>query len=92
MYGTIRTAWKIEGDESFILNVTVPGNTKAGVYLSKPTGTSHKWAIREESGICWKNSAFVAGVSGITGAIDDGDYIVVNSGSGVFRFETGIFR
>lgn len=37
LYGTIISEWKKEGD-AFILNVTIPANTKATIYLPGAAG------------------------------------------------------
>jgi alpha-L-rhamnosidase len=92
MYGTISTDWKKEDGGRFTLNVNVPGNTTAELYLPKPEEADSKWAIHEQAGICWKSGTFVAGVPGIIGAKEDGDFIVLHVGCGEYRFEAGIVR
>ncbi|VGO13280.1 hypothetical protein PDESU_01836 [Pontiella desulfatans] len=91
MYGTIRTAWKKEKDGRFTLNVTVPGNTTADIYLPKPECANRKWAIHEGLGVCWKNGVYVDGVPGITGANEEDYFVIVHVGSGEYRFEAGFF-
>lgn len=72
--------------------MTVPGNTTADIYLPKPEKAGRNRAIKEQAGVCWKNGDFVSGVPGIAGAKVDGDFVVVNVGSGEYRFETGNFK
>ncbi len=88
VYGVIHTGWKQHEDGCFTLDVEVPGNTTAELYLPKPKGAGRNWAIKEQAGVCWKNGAFVDGVPGITAAKEEGGFVVLSVGSGEYGFET----
>jgi alpha-L-rhamnosidase len=89
MYGVIRTGWEKHKGGGFSLNVNVPGNTTAEVFIPKPKERSDKWTIRETQGVCWENSVFKAGAAGVSGAKDNGAYIVLSVGSGEYHFDAG---
>src|SRR5205823_12763118 len=73
-YGKVSSSWQLT-DGSFSLNVDIPPNTTATVHLP-----GAKLADVLESG------QPVSGASGITGARQDGDSVVLEAGSGSYRF------
>ncbi len=74
MFGTVSSEWTLK-DGAFDLAVTVPANTHATVRLP-----SAQLANVRESG------APLAGAAGVTGSRQDGDTVVVETGSGSYRF------
>jgi len=74
-YGEVASAWTIAGRE-FALTVRVPPNTHATVRL--PHGTSPV-AVTE-------GGRPLQEVAGITGTTQDGDAVIVETGSGEYRF------
>jgi len=74
MYGKVSSAWTMK-DGRFELAVEVPPNTKATVRLPKA----------QLAGVTESSQALVSG-SGVTGVRQDGDVVVVEVGSGHYRF------
>jgi alpha-L-rhamnosidase len=74
MYGKVSSAWTLK-DGRFELAVEVPANTKATVRLPKA----------QLAGVTEGGRALVI-VSGVTGVRQDGDVVVVEVGSGQYRF------
>jgi len=74
MYGRVSSAWTLK-ENRFELAVIVPANTRATVRLPKA-----QLATVTESGKPITNG------NGITGARQDGDWVVVEIGSGQYRF------
>ncbi|MGH9765434.1 MAG: alpha-L-rhamnosidase C-terminal domain-containing protein, partial [Blastocatellia bacterium] len=74
MYGKVSSAWTLK-DGSFELDVEVPANTRATIRLPKA-----QVANVTESGTP------VSSGNGITGERQDGDSVVVEVGSGHYRF------
>jgi len=74
MYGKLSSAWKLEGDR-FELAVEIPANTRATVRLPKA-----QLANVTENGKALSNG------DGIAATRQDGDFVVVETGSGQYRF------
>ncbi len=74
MYGRVSSAWTLK-DRQFELAVEVPANTKATVRLPKA----------QLAGVTERSQALVSG-NGVTGVRQDGDVVVVEVGSGQYRF------
>jgi alpha-L-rhamnosidase len=74
MYGKVSSAWTLK-DGKFELAVEVPANTKATVRLPKA----------QLAGVTEGGHALVSR-SGVKGARQDGDVVVVEVGSGMYRF------
>ncbi len=68
-------ACRILQDGKFDLNVEVPANTRATVRLPKA----------QLAGVTESGQALANG-NGITGSRQDGDFVVVDVGSGAYRF------
>ncbi len=75
IYGTIRSEWKIERRQ-IRLNVTVPPNTSAIIYV--PTGD--KQSIRE-------NGKPLSRTRGVELIGDEAGYVLVRAGPGSYRFQ-----
>ena len=73
-YGKVSSAWTRK-DGTFELRVEVPGNTRATVRLPKAL----------LAGVT-EGGQPLAGVSGVSGLKQDGDTVVVEIGSGSYRF------
>jgi alpha-L-rhamnosidase len=74
MYGRLKSAWEL-GEDGFSLEVVLPANTHATVRLRDAS-----LAQVTESG------RPLAGAEGVTRAEQDGDVVVVEIGSGQYRF------
>ena len=81
IYGTIASNWRIE-DDSFRLNVTIPVNTTATVYVP----TKNTDSITESGKLVWKKGEFVKGAPGITDGRKVGEYVALDVGSGSYAF------
>src|SRR5215469_15978895 len=73
-YGKVSSAWQVTGG-TFSLTVNIPPNTTATVRLPHA-----QLADVRESG------QSLSGASGISGARQDGDSVVLEAGSGSYRF------
>jgi len=82
--GMVSSGWKKSGN-SLVLEVTLPPGPPAKV--SVPTMGLENVVISERSKTVWKDGSYVAGVAGITGAVQSADYITLNVGSGSYRFK-----
>jgi alpha-L-rhamnosidase len=74
MYGTVSSAWTLK-DGRFELSLEVPANTRATVRLPKAQLT----------GVTEAGRALTTG-NGIAGSQQTGDFVVVDVGSGQYRF------
>lgn len=75
--GRIASAWRREVDGDFRLDLTLPPDVRARVYL--PAGSE---------GVVREGGRQVVGRSGAAGLERDGDRVVVVTGSGSYRFES----
>jgi alpha-L-rhamnosidase len=75
-YGELSTAWKIEGGK-FHLDVEIPVNTSAHIYIP---------ASRAEDIL--ENEKPLSGSKEITVSGKEGNYIVLQTGSGTYHFST----
>jgi alpha-L-rhamnosidase len=73
-YGKVESDWKTEG-KNFSLNVTVPVNTRAAIYI--PGGSSE--SLKD-------NGTTVQGKKDISIKGQEGEYLVVEVGSGIYKF------
>jgi alpha-L-rhamnosidase len=82
-HGTIVSDWKMDGDR-FILNVTVPVNTTATVYI--PRFGNARVQVREGGVPVWRNGRFTGGRDGVMSGAAQGDAVVLAIGSGTYSF------
>jgi alpha-L-rhamnosidase len=83
--GLVASSWNKKGDQ-ITLNVTIPPNSQAEVDI--PKANLHNPFIVKESGrTIWEKGTFKKGVPGINSAKEDRNYIIVNIGSGDYKFE-----
>ncbi|MDW8289367.1 MAG: family 78 glycoside hydrolase catalytic domain [Armatimonadota bacterium] len=82
--GKVSVRWEKRPD-AFLLSVTVPANSEATVYLPK-IGIPNP-AITEAEGRIWRNGQFVSRVPGVRSARDEGEWIVLQVGSGDYHFK-----
>ncbi|WP_153798827.1 alpha-L-rhamnosidase [Foetidibacter luteolus] len=73
-YGPVTSAWSTTG-AGFSLNVTIPANTKATVYIPASSAGSVK-----------ENNAELSSVAGLTVKGTEDKYVVVEVGSGKYSF------
>jgi alpha-L-rhamnosidase len=81
--GMIASAWRREG-KTLIVEVSIPVNATGKVSIPKMGNPNVR--IEESEKVIWKDHAFMEGVSGITDGIEGAEYVVLNVGSGVYRF------
>ncbi|SHI55138.1 alpha-L-rhamnosidase [Tangfeifania diversioriginum] len=81
--GKVVSNWKKE-DGSFAHEVVVPMNTAATVAL--PVSDIENVTVFEGSEKIWENNAYLEGVSGIHKITKENDRLVVETGSGNYRF------
>jgi alpha-L-rhamnosidase len=74
MYGTVSSAWTLK-DGRFELSIEVPANTRATVRLPKA-----QLANVTEAGKALANG------NGITNTQQSGEYVIVDVGSGQYKF------
>lgn len=84
--GRIVSGWRRCGS-SLAVEVTVLANSTASV--SVPKDGSGRPTVREGGTIVWIDGTYLPGVPGITGASEDGGYIVFEVGSGSYPFAVG---
>jgi len=76
MYGKVGSSWMLK-DGKFDLSIEIPANTTATVRIPKT----------KLAGVSENGRAIAAG-NGITSFRQDGDYVVVEIGSGQYRFSS----
>ncbi|MCX6375659.1 MAG: family 78 glycoside hydrolase catalytic domain, partial [Armatimonadetes bacterium] len=81
--GPVASHW-VRSDNGLILNVTIPGNSTASVWVPKIGLSSVQ--VCEGGNPVWKNGKFVPGVAGISDASEAGDWIKFEVGSGTYSF------
>ncbi len=86
--GIIRSAWRIERNGTFTLNVTVPGNTTAEISIPK-RGYNNNWSVMENGNLCWSNNAYINGVAGISAGAADSSFVTFSLGAGSYNFQAG---
>jgi uncharacterized protein GlcG (DUF336 family) len=82
--GPISVSW-IKGDTSLALNVSIPAGMEADVSI--PKLGMMDLSIAEDGKTVWLDNKYIVGATGISGANDSGDSIVVHVGSGSYEFE-----
>ena len=92
--GVVSSSWtkKVEKkekeekeEESLLLNVTIPVNSEAEVYVPK-AGLKAR-TVTESGTVVWKKLQSVVGADGITCVRNEKDYVVFTVGSGSYAFE-----
>jgi len=86
--GLIESSWIKKGTLGLDLNVQIPVNTDATVYISKLGQDSV--TISEMGKIIWQGGKFVPGDPGITGGAENGNDIVLEIGSGKYQFSAQV--
>ena len=81
--GIISSEWS-KSYNSFKLNVVVPVNTKAKVYV--PKLKFNKVLVKESEKIIWRDSKFIE-TEGILSESEEENYVVFEVGSGSYHFE-----
>jgi len=82
--GRVAVRWEKRADV-FLLSVVVPANSAATVYLPKLGAANPQ--ITEAEGRVWRDGAFVSRVPGVLSARDEGNWMVVEVGSGDYHFK-----
>lgn len=83
--GKVESRWR-RTDRGVRLDVTVPANSQATVYV--PKGGASQCGVKEGGKVIWRGGRFVPGVDGITSGRDDGEWIGFEVGSGEYSFES----
>ncbi len=81
--GSISSHWR-RADQSITLAVTIPVNCRARV--SVPALELKHVVVTEGGEVIWQDSAYVAGVAGITSGSASADYVTFEVGSGDYCF------
>jgi len=82
--GRVAVHWR-RGEDSLVMDVTIPGNTTAKV--SVPTLGSENVSVTEGGKAVWKDGSLVDGAAGITGGSQTADYVTFEVASGAYSFE-----
>jgi alpha-L-rhamnosidase len=82
--GKVAVRWEKRPD-AFLLSVVVPVNSSATVYIPK-AGIATP-ALIEAEGRVWSKGAFIPRVPGVKSARDEGEWMVVEIGSGDYHFK-----
>ncbi len=85
--GNVSSKWRI-AEGVFSLEAGVPVNSTARI--SVPLLGLGDTTLREGGQVVWQNGAYVAGVTGISGASRTGDYVTFSVGSGTYTFARSI--
>lgn len=81
--GKVASHWRRDGD-ALVIDVETPPNTTARFALPKLVDA--RVTITESGKPVWQKGAYASGVTGITGAQEQGDRIVIEAGSGSYHF------
>ncbi|MFC1627623.1 family 78 glycoside hydrolase catalytic domain [Gemmatimonadota bacterium] len=83
--GDITTRWeKLPGGKSLILEVSVPANTEAEIYL--PTMGLTDFQVEESGTVLPLDSRYRGEVEGILSLVREDDYLEITIGSGSYHF------
>ncbi len=82
--GRVAVRWEKRPD-AFLLSVVVPVNSRATVYLPKLGITNPQ--VTEAEGRVWQKGTFNPRVAGVLSARDEGDWMVIEVGSGDYHFK-----
>ncbi len=81
--GKVVSEWKKQ-DGTFEQNVTIPANTTATIVL--PSSQNPDLAVWEGESKIWENNKYIEGTTGIHSIAKNEDKILINTGSGTYRF------
>ena len=88
-YGTISSAWQING-QFVTLNITIPPGATASVYLPTPGTTATNLLVQESGATIWQNGAPAGSVTGVVYDHTEGTapqtYSVWAVSSGTYQF------
>ncbi len=82
--GLAAAHWR-KGDQSLTLKVTIPVNSEATVSI--PTCGLRHIEITESGQLLWKDGTRQQPIAGISGGIEEAQYVTVELGSGIYNFE-----
>ena len=82
--GIVSSAWQ-RTDKGIRLEVQIPVNSTAKI--SVPKLGQQEVTVTERGEAVWRTGAFAKGVAGVTGAIDTGESVTFQVGSGSYAFE-----
>jgi alpha-L-rhamnosidase len=82
--GPVVSSWS-RGEDSLRLEVTVPVGSEAQIHL--PKLNFRNVTVQESGHAVWTGGAYRPGAPGITSATETRGAIVVEAGSGAYRFE-----
>ena len=84
--GLVLSSWEKNRD-SLILDIEIPFNSKARVYIPKIKKVPDKIIIKEIKKILWKDNKYNGGVKGIIDWEEENNYIIFDVGSGKYCFK-----
>ncbi len=82
--GEVGVRWERRSD-AFLLSVVVPANSSATVYV--PKGGIADPVITEAEGRVWQKGTFLPKVPGVKSVRDEGEWMVLEIGSGSYHFK-----
>jgi len=82
--GKIKSNW-IRKNNGFQLNVTIPVNSQAKVYIPK-VGLKNV-TVKESGKIIFQDDSYIDGIVGINDGKKNANYVIFNIGSGSYSFE-----
>jgi len=86
LIGTVSSNWKLNNDR-FLLEVEIPFNSSAKIFLPKLFSGSGNILIKESGEILWDKGTYVKSIEGINNCREETDYIVFEVGCGSYLFE-----
>lgn len=88
--GPVRSEWR-KTPRGFVMNVAIPWNAMASIYVPIDKGSVREIVIRESGQIVWERGQCVGRTAGIVEASTTESSIVFLVGSGTYQFEvTGV--
>lgn len=82
--GKVASSWEKKGN-SLTLNVTIPANSTAKIYVPKIDLKQVK--VTESGKIIWKDGSYVGSVAGITAGYENESSVIFVVGSGSYHFK-----
>ena len=84
--GKVAVSWSKPSAKQFILNVTVPANAKATVYVPTNSQTAAKALLSESGSPIWERGAVAENRQDVSVKGIEGGYIILSIGSGSYSF------
>ena len=82
---TITTNWNVVSENQFTMEVTIPANVTAKIYV--PDNDMDQLVVSESGVSVFENNHFISGVDGLQQAEKQDGYIIFTAGSGTYSFQ-----